>query len=67
VLTSHWVYSVGAGPFTVQLRACSFAAGADAFGGQIRAVYAPFGASGASAGGTPSRLQPNSPGDPAAG
>jgi hypothetical protein len=65
VLSSHWVYPVTAGSFTVQLRACSFATGADAFGGQLRAVYAPFGATGAGLGGMPSRVQPNSPADPA--
>jgi len=64
-LSSHWVYQVaGAGTFTVQLRACSFATGADAFGGQMNAVYAPFGAAGTG----PMRLQqipPQSKADPA--
>ena len=47
-LSSHWVYQVaGAGTFSVQLRGCTFAAGTDAFGGQVNAVYAPFGATGA--------------------
>ena len=64
-LSSHWVYQVaGAGTFTVDLRACTFAAGTDAFGGQVNAVYAPFGAAGAG----PARLQqipPQSKADPA--
>jgi len=47
-LSAHWVFPVSAaGAFTVQLRGCSFASGADAFGGQMNAVYAPFGAAGA--------------------
>lgn len=64
-LSSHWVYQVaGAGTFTVQLRACTFAAGTDAFGGQVNAVYAPFGAAGTG----PARSQeipPQSKADPA--
>jgi hypothetical protein len=46
-LSNTWVFPVGAGAITIQLRACSFAAGADAFGGQLAAVYSPFGSSGA--------------------
>jgi hypothetical protein len=64
-LSSHWVYQVaGAGTFTVDLRACTFAAGTDAFGGQVNAVYAPFGAAGAGPA-RPQQIPPQSKADPA--
>jgi hypothetical protein len=64
-LSSHWVYQVaGAGTFTVQLRACTFAAGTDAFGGQVNAVYAPFGAAGTGPA-RPQQIPPQSKADPA--
>jgi hypothetical protein len=64
-LSSHWVYQVaGAGTFTVDLRACTFAAGTDAFGGQVNAVYAPFGAAGAGPA-KPQQIPPQSKADPA--
>jgi hypothetical protein len=64
-LSSHWVYQVaGAGTFTVDLRACTFAAGTDAFGGQLNAVYAPFGAAGTGPA-RPQQIPPQSKADPA--
>jgi len=64
-LSSHWVYQVaGAGTFTVDLRGCTFAAGTDAFGGQVNAVYAPFGAAGAGPA-RPQQIPPQSKADPA--
>ena len=64
-LSSHWVYQVaGAGTFTVDLRACTFAAGTDAFGGQVNAVYAPFGAAGTGPA-RPQQIPPQSKADPA--
>jgi len=64
-LSSHWVYQVaGAGTFTVDLRACTFAAGTDAFGGQVNAVYAPFGALGTGPA-RPQQIPPQSKADPA--
>jgi hypothetical protein len=65
-LSPAWVYTVtAAGTVTIRLRACSFASGADAFGGQLRAVYAPFGSTGAGSFGAPSRAERNSGANPA--
>jgi hypothetical protein len=46
---NSWVFPVSAaGPFSITLRGCSFATGADAFNAEMSAIFVPFGSSGTS-------------------